>query len=101
MSATPLQPGSGSVVPAESRESTSPSPSSSLPLLHFGAGGGSVLQFWTGSCSSIGGPLSRYKAIVAFFAQSTGPFRVSVMSTPSRSPFFKDAAATGSNTSHS
>jgi len=39
-------------VPAASRESIMPSPSSSLPLLHFGAGGGSVAQLPTVSCSS-------------------------------------------------
>ena len=56
---SPLQPGSGSVAPAASRESIMPSPSSSLPLLHFGAGGGSVAQLPTGSCSSATSPLRR------------------------------------------
>src|SRR4051812_34478900 len=57
VSSTPLQPGSGSVVPAASRESTRPSPSSSLPLSHLGAGGGSVAQLPTGSISSVVLPL--------------------------------------------
>ncbi len=76
VSVVELQPGSGSVVPAASRESIMPSPSSSLPLLHFGAGGGSVAQLPTVSCSSATSPLARKNAIVASFVQSTGPFSV-------------------------
>src|SRR5688500_6919301 len=97
------QPGSGSVAPAARRESFTPSPSSSLSLVHFGGGAGSVRQLRTFSRSSAVGPLRRQNAIVYGLSQLTGPFSTRLTSTmvASGSLMSTEASAIGSKTVHS